>query len=186
APAADPGFHKRIQRWFRGGKDVDDEIRARFGADVHERAVAGEYDHWVQTPRGRRALLIALDQFTRNLARGTPAAYAGDAKAQKLALEALDRGEDAGLDFEEVLFLVMPLAHSEALALHARSVAVLEKHAAVAPPERRELCEASLAQHRKYHETIRQFGRFPHRNAILERTCTQEAFAFLASPSTNG
>src|SRR5438045_7552164 len=123
APATDEAsYQKKIQRWFRGGKAVDDEIRARFG-DLHERAVAGEDDHWAQTPRGRRALIIVLDQFTRNLGRGTPAAYAGDKKAQKLTLEALDRGEDDGLEFEEALFLTMPLAHSEDLKLHERSVA---------------------------------------------------------------
>jgi uncharacterized protein (DUF924 family) len=186
APATEAATtHQKVQRWFNGGKAVDDEIRARFG-NLHERAIAGELDDWAQTPRGRRALIVVLDQFTRNLGRKTPKAYAGDKKAQALALEALGSGEDEGLLFEEVLFLAMPLAHSEDLALHERSLALLEKHAAAATGEQHNLGEQAVEQHRKYRDTIRQFGRFPHRNMILERTCTQEEMAFLASPSTNG
>jgi uncharacterized protein (DUF924 family) len=80
----------------------------------------------------------------------------------------------------------MPLSHSEDLKLHERNLAVLEKAVAAAPADKRETYDRALTHPRKYRETIRQFGRFPHRNAILERTCTQEEFAFLASPSTNG
>jgi uncharacterized protein (DUF924 family) len=186
APATEAATtHQKVQRWFRGGKPVDDEIRARFG-NLHERATAGELDDWAQTPRGRRALIIVLDQFTRNLGRNTPKAYAGDKKAQALAIEGLDRGEDEGLAFEELLFLSMPLGHSEDVALHDRNVALQEKHAAAATGDQRQLADQALEQHRKYRDTIRQFGRFPHRNMILERTCTQEEMAFLASPSTNG
>jgi uncharacterized protein (DUF924 family) len=186
APASDAaGFQAKVKRWFQGGPAVDEEIRARFG-NLHERAVAGELDDWAQTPRGRRALIIVLDQFTRNLGRGTPKAYAGDKKAQALAVEALDRGEHQDLEFVELLFLVMPLGHSESVPLQERNIAVLEEAVAAAPPDKRELYDRALAQPRKYLAWIRQFGRFPHRNAVLERTCTQEEMAFLASPSTNG
>jgi uncharacterized protein (DUF924 family) len=186
APALDePGLIAKIRRWFSGGKTVDDEIRARFG-DLVPRALAGELDEWAETPRGRRALIIVIDQFTRNLARNTPAAYAGDAKALQLALEALDRNDHIGLGFEELLFLAMPLEHAESLALHDRNVALLEKFVRRAPRDWVPIYERVLAHPRGYRDQIARFGRFPHRNAVLGRPSTPEEQAFLAASSTNG
>jgi uncharacterized protein (DUF924 family) len=186
APALDePSLTAKIRRWFSGGKAVDDEIRARFG-DLVPRAVAGGLDDWGETPRGRRALIIVLDQFTRNLARNTAAAYAGDAKAVRLAVEALDRNDHIGLNFEELLFLTTPLEHAENLAFHDRSLAVLEKFVRRAPPEWVPIYDRVLAHPRGHREQIARFGRFPHRNAILGRASTPEEQAFLAASSTSG
>jgi uncharacterized protein (DUF924 family) len=185
-PALDePGLNAKIRRWFSGGKAVDDEIRARFG-DLVPQAIAGELDRWAETPRTRRALIIVLDQFTRNLGLNTPAAFAGDAKARALALEALDRNDHIGLNFEELLFLSIPLEHSESLPLHDRYLAVLEKFVRHAPRDWVPIYDRVLSHPRGYREQIARFGRFPHRNSILGRVSTPDEQAFLAASSSSG
>src|SRR5437870_1202608 len=127
APATDAeALSRKVRRWFGVDAAVDQEIRSRFGA-CHEQALSGELDAWAATPRGRLALIILVDQFTRNLARNTPGAYTGDARAQQLTLDGLAQGADAELSFEELLFFLLPLGHSEELALHERNVTRLER-----------------------------------------------------------
>src|SRR5437764_10625284 len=117
APALDAATAEaKMRRWYRGGPPVDAEVREKFGPLV-ERAVRGELDGWSATPRGRIALILLLDQFTRNLWRDDPRCYSGDAKAQRLAVEALDSGLDEKLSLEERQFLRIPLAHAENLEL---------------------------------------------------------------------
>src|SRR5687767_1165445 len=111
----------RMKVWFGGGPDVDREIRERFGPDL-ERARRGELDAWAETPRGRLALIILLDQFSRNVYRGTPDAFAQDPAAQKLAVEGLDGGTDEGLSPAERMFFAMPLTHAEDVAMQERAV----------------------------------------------------------------
>jgi uncharacterized protein (DUF924 family) len=185
-PALDePGLLAKLKRWFSGGKAVDDEIRARFG-DLVPRAIEGELDSWAETPRGRRALIIVLDQFTRNLARNTPAAFAGDAKALTLALQALDRNDHIGLNFEELMFLTTPLEHAENLAAQDRNLTVLEKFVRHAPRDWVPVFERVLVHPRGYRDQIARFGRFPHRNKILGRVSTPDEQAFLAASTTSG
>ena len=186
APAADAdSFTKKLRRWFGVDKTLDADIRARFGDDV-QRARDGALDEWAQTPRGRLALIILLDQFTRNLHRGTPRAYENDARALALAEAGLDKHDDAELTFEEKMFLYMPLAHSEDVARQERHLALVAAAANAAPPGLEQAYAAATKHAQGYLEQIRRFGRFPHRNAILGRTCTQDEMAFLDSPSANG
>ena len=105
-----------MRRWFQSGPEVDQEIIARFGPVV-DAAVAGGLAAWEAEPRDRLALLIVLDQFTRNVYRNDPRTYAGDERAQRLAIDALDRGLDRPLSFWERLFLGMPLRHAEDVGL---------------------------------------------------------------------
>ena len=126
-------FGRRMGWWFAGGPEVDREIRERFGG-VLEQAREGELDHWAETPRGRLALIIVLDQFSRNAYRGSPLAYAQDQKALKLAVEGIEAGMDRELTFGERVFFWMPIAHSEDLALQDMSVRHAEEEAADAPP----------------------------------------------------
>jgi uncharacterized protein (DUF924 family) len=100
------------QRWMHGGPEVDREITERFG-DVLERARRKELDHWAKTPRGRLALIIVLDQFSRNIYRGSPLSYSQDQKALQLALEGIDLGMDRELTPVERNFFWLPLGHSE-------------------------------------------------------------------------
>lgn len=186
APAHDqPSFMQKIRRWFATDKALDAEIRTRFGDDV-QRARDGALDDWAKTPRGRLALIVLLDQFTRNLHRGTPRAFENDARALVLAEAGLDAHEDDALSFEEKMFLYMPLAHSEDVTRHERHVALVEAAVNAGPTAMAEAYGSAAKHARGYLEQIRRFGRFPHRNMILGRTCTQEEMAFLDSPSTNG
>jgi uncharacterized protein (DUF924 family) len=185
APATDhDGFMKKVQRWFRGSPELDAEIRQKFGAAVQS-ARDGALDEWATTPRGRLALIILLDQFTRNLYRGTPRTYENDARALALCEAGLDQHADADLGYEERLFLYMPLAHSEDVTRQERNVALQTAAANSGPTELQKSYAVSVAHAKGYLEQIRRFGRFPHRNAVLSRTCTQDEMAFLASSSTS-
>ena len=166
----------KVRRWFADGASMDAVIRERFGATV-ERAMTGEHDRWADTPRGRLALVIVLDQLTRHCFRGTPHAYAADPKAQTLALEALERDIGADMAPIERVFLVMPLHHSESIAHQRRSLAHARALAWTAPPA---LAEIHVEQALKYNDIIARFGRFPHRNTILGRESTPAEVAFLA------
>jgi uncharacterized protein (DUF924 family) len=178
-PTTEADVMANERRWFRSGAEMDDEVRRRFGRAV-DAGVRGELDSWAATARGRLALVILLDQLTRNVFRGTTATYDGDAKAQTLSLEAFDAGLDRELAFVERLFLSMPLLHSERPELHARLASIARAIAGDAPPIYRKLCAMHDEQVRKYADVVRRFGRFPHRNAILGRASTPEEIEFLA------
>ena len=142
APAADhDSFMNKVKRWFRVDKTLDAEIRTRFG-DAVQKARDGALDDWAKTPRGRLGLIILLDQFTRNLHRGTPRAFENDARALALTEAALDNHDDAELSFEEKMFLYMPLAHSEDVSRQERHLALIVAAANAAPPSRRSMIRA--------------------------------------------
>jgi uncharacterized protein (DUF924 family) len=167
-------------RWFRGTPDVDRVISERF-RDTWEEAVRGGLDEWASSPRGRLALVLVLDQFSRNLARGTPAAYAQDGRAQGLALPAIESDVPDGIPIWELQFFAIALAHSEDLALHDKMVPWIERMVATRTPAHlRPLYEASLRQPRGHREVIRRFGRHPQRNAVLGRESTPEELEYLA------
>ncbi len=177
APASSADELKtRMRRWYQGGPTMDEEIRQRFGPLV-EKALAGELDSWATTPRGRIALILLLDQFTRNLFRDSPRCYSGDAKAQHLALEALD--SKLLYSDEERQFLIMPLLHAEDLALQETGVHEMQEHAEAAPPALQPIFAMGVEQSKKYRDIIQKFGHFPHRNAVLGRTSTPEEEEFL-------
>ena len=171
-------YGKKIKRWYMGGPNLDAQIRERFG-DLVERALAGELDDWTQTIRGRLALILLLDQFTRSIYRNDPRTYAGDAKAQALAVEALDKGLDRDLPVEQRNFLLMPLLHAESVALQERSVNEMGALYDDAPEWQKQMLKMGVEQTHKYRDIITRFGRFPHRNQLLGRTSTQEEQAFL-------
>ena len=166
------------KRWMAGGPDVDKEITERFG-ELLEQARRGELDHWADTPRGRLALIIVLDQFSRNIYRGSPLSYSQDEKALELALEGIALGMDRELTPVERNFFWLPLGHSEDLALHERSVLHAEEEAANSPPHLRAMAEFGVSQAKAARSVIARFGRHPHRNEILGRTSTQEELEYL-------
>lgn len=172
-------IQEKGRMWFTRDDAVDADIRARFGA-LHQRAAAGDLDHWAGAPRGRLALIILLDQFSRNLHRNSPAAFASDRKAQALAVEAIERGDDRQLSALERWFLYMPLQHAEDLDLQERSVRMFEQLAADAPPEHARLVQSGLDYARRHRDVIARFGRFPHRNEVLGRDTTAEEREHLA------
>ncbi|AKF10132.1 DUF924 family protein [Sandaracinus amylolyticus] len=173
------------RRWFDGGPEFDRLVQSRFGALV-DSAIRGELDAWARTPRERLALVILLDQLARNVHRGDARMYAGDRKAQALALDAFDRGLDRELAWIERVFLSMPLMHSEDLAMHERLAAILAALDAECPSDQRAMQAAHAEQGAKYIEVIRRFGRFPHRNAILGRVSTPEEEALVREWAAQG
>jgi uncharacterized protein (DUF924 family) len=121
SPARDhEDARRKMRRWFVDGPALDAEVKARFLPTL-EAALRGELDAWADAPRSRLALVLVLDQFPRDAFRGTPRAWAGDAKAQALCVDALDRGMDEDLDYVERAFLGMPLVHAEDLGLQRLS-----------------------------------------------------------------
>jgi uncharacterized protein (DUF924 family) len=160
------------ERWWKPDAAFDDSLRATYGDDV-EAAIRGERDDWARSPRGALALVILLDQFTRNIYRDTPRMYAGDAKAVATSLAVIESGADASLSADERQFLYMPLMHSEDRGLQQRS---LEKF--------RELGQ-SLEWAEHHAAIVMRFGRFPHRNAVLGRESTPEEVEFLSQPGSS-
>lgn len=156
--------------WFGGGAQLDEKVCARFGA-VHAQALEGACDGWAETPLGRLALVIVLDQFSRHIHRDTAQAFAADRRAQELVLEGLEAGVDALLGFAHRHFFYMPLMHAEDTVLQARSVACFE--------DLNRFAGELLAFARSHEADIAAYGRFPYRNAALQRRSTNEEEDFL-------
>jgi uncharacterized protein (DUF924 family) len=171
-------YGRKIRRWYMGGPALDEEIRQRFGALVAQ-ALDGKLDDWTRTPRGRLALILLLDQFTRSIFRNDARTYAGDAKAQALAVETIDLGLDRDMSIEERQFLTMPFMHAENLALQERAVTEMQRTYDDAADFQKPSIGMGIEQSRKYRDIISRFGRFPHRNQILGRQSTEEERAFL-------
>jgi uncharacterized protein (DUF924 family) len=166
------------KRWFGGGAELDADIRARFGAAVQQ-AVAGGLQDWEQAPLTRLALLILLDQFTRNVFRGKAQAFAGDARAQQLVLRTITSGEDLQLPWAGRVFLYMPLMHAESLALQDECVASFTRLVADAPESLKARLRNNLDFARQHRDIVVRFGRFPYRNAVMGRPDTPEEKDFL-------
>src|SRR5215208_7039247 len=171
-------FGRQMQWWFQGGPEVDREITQRF-AETLEKARRGELDHWAQTARGRLALIVALDQFSRNVYRGSALSYAQDEKALQLAVEGIELGMDRKLECAERFFFWLPLGHSEDLTLQERSVRHAQEEAAKVPSHRRAGAEFEVSQAKVSRDVIARFGGHPHRNEILGRTSTPEELEYL-------
>jgi uncharacterized protein (DUF924 family) len=155
-------------KWFSKDADFDREIAARFQA-THEAAAAGHLSDWEATPDGALALLILLDQFPRNMFRGSARAFATDPLARAVADRAIARGFDTRVADAERVFFYLPFEHSENLADQERSLALW-----------RQSGSGEIDKYAQIHaDIIRRFGRFPHRNAVLGRATTPEERAFL-------
>src|SRR5918996_1698851 len=136
---------RQAKRWMAGGPEVDREISERFGETL-EQARRGELDHWADTARGRLALIVVLNQFSRNIYRDSPLSYTQDEKALGLAVEGIDLGMDRELSAAERFFFWLPLGLSEDLALQERSVRHAEEEAANMPSHRRAVAEFEVSQ----------------------------------------
>lgn len=174
----------RVQKqWFQKAARFDQQIRQRFGATLVA-ALAGQLRGWAHRAEGRLALILVLDQFTRNAFRGQAASFAGDLQARALALEGLERGDDQSVPPLARSFFYLPLEHTEDLALQQRGVRLFDALPSQAQGEAaRSLTRAADYAHRHL-EVIKRFGRFPHRNAILGRSSTPDEQAYLARPGS--
>jgi uncharacterized protein (DUF924 family) len=157
------------EKWFSKDDAFDAAIRARF-LTTYEAAAAGALAHWERTAEGALALVIVLDQFSRNMFRASARTYAADPPARAVADRALQHGFDRAVAADLRTFFYLPFMHSEALADQERCVALY-----------RELADAESLRYAEDHaDIIRRFGRFPHRNAVLGRETTADEQAFLA------
>jgi len=164
--------------WFRKNADFDQAMNQQF-AEVYAAAVAGHLDRWQITPIGTLALILLLDQFPRNMFRDKPDAFATDVKALELANSAIAQGFDQQLPPIQRWFVYLPFMHSESLNDQQRSVELFETLRS--HPDIASAYDYAL----KHREVIQQFGRFPHRNAILGRTSTPEELEFLKQPGSS-
>jgi uncharacterized protein (DUF924 family) len=169
--------------WFGKSPENDLAVAEQFSATLLA-ATAGQLDHWAETPRGRLALVIVLDQFPHHIHRDQPQAFATDPQALALSLAALAVGEDQKLVSIERVFLYLPLEHAESVEMQDRSVALYEKLAHEAAPDERALFDNFLDYARRHRDVVVRFGRYPHRNAILGRPSTAEEIEFLKQPGS--
>lgn len=167
-------------KWFEQSDAFDEEIRNRFGAVTHQ-ARDGKLETWSETPRGCLALIVLIDQFSRNIHRGSPLTWSADVHGLALTRLALDRGYDAELNHAERKFLYMPLMHSEALPDQERSVALFQKLAADGAENGAVTVDFAV----RHRDIVAEFGRFPHRNKILGRDSTTEEIELLKDPNAS-
>ena len=153
------------EQWFQDGEQLDSTIAARFG-ELHEEAVSGRLESWAATPLGRLALILVLDQFSRNIHRGTARAFETDAKAQQLTLDGIAAGMDEKLAFAQRQFFYMPLMHAEDPVLQAKSI---ERFTAL-----KAYAEMTLKFAESHRAEVERFGRFPHRNEAIGRASSAE------------
>ena len=161
--------------WFTASEDTDRQCADKFGHLV-EAALDGQLQDWPESDAGLMALIVLLDQFTRNIYRGTPRAFAGDPRALELAQHCIAHGHHQRLPAIHQVFLYLPLEHSEDLEVQQECVELFAELAAVTGSAKVEDFGRYAVAHR---DVIAQFGRFPHRNAILGRSSTDEELAYM-------
>jgi uncharacterized protein (DUF924 family) len=163
------------EKWFTADDAFDADVAERFGT-LHKAAAAGRCDDWAETAPGALALIIVLDQFSRNIHRGSAEAFACDAKALGLAEDALECGFDAQVEKSLRSFFYMPFMHAEDIGAQERSVALFEALGG----------EEGLKYARIHADIISQFGRFPHRNKALGRPMLAEEQEYLDQGGFSG
>ena len=163
------------ERWFTKDPAFDGALSVRFRSALAE-ARNGAFDHWAKTPRGALGLVILLDQFSRNIHRGSPLAFAADAKALRLAKDVVAKGFDRAFPPPQATWFYLPFTHAEDLECQMRCVAL---HTTRGPPDMVYWAQLHL-------DIIAKFGRFPHRNPILGRKSTPAELAFLAAGGFSG
>lgn len=169
--------------WF-GKSSANDQLVVERFAETLIAAGRGELDHWKHTPRGQLALIVVLDQFPHHIHRNHGQSFAYDPQSLALALDMIQRGDDAHVAPIERVFVYLPLEHAESVAMQDSSVAYYEALTNQAAPAERSLFDGFLDYARKHRDVVARFGRFPHRNALLGRPDTPEEIEFLKQPGS--
>jgi uncharacterized protein (DUF924 family) len=170
--------------WYKKDDAFDRDVKDRFESAL-QLAARGALDVWKASPRGRLALVILLDQLSRNMFRGTPRAFAQDARASESTLESIAAGDEQALTIVERSFLYMPLMHAEDIDLQRKGIEAFDRLKNDAPEDFKKFAENSVDYMKKHAEIVERFGRFPHRNAILGRASTPEEIEFLKQPGSS-
>jgi uncharacterized protein (DUF924 family) len=168
---------ERDARWFEKSEAFDAEVRTRFLA-LHEEAASGELDAWKEASGDCLALIVVLDQFPRNMFRGTARAFATDRRALEAARHAVANGYDRSMTPSQRMFVYLPFEHSE--SLEDQEIACRLSQPLAAFPATHDVYEYAL----RHREIVARFGRFPHRNAALGRASTPEEIEFLKQPGS--
>ena len=175
----EPPRDETREAWFKKSDAFDAEIRSRFGARV-EQALGGGLREWDATPLGALARILLLDQFTRNIFRGTAKSFAGDALALAAARRLVAHGDDRWLSGTMRCFVYLPYEHCEDGAVQAESLRLFAELAASDPRQ----AEVEVWA-RKHEAIIARFGRYPHRNALRGRESTSEEIEFRRQPGSS-
>jgi uncharacterized protein (DUF924 family) len=186
SPGQDADAPRR--EWFQKDDAFDREIARRFGPQIDE-ALAGGLHGWeAEGAQAALARIVVLDQFCRNVHRGTPLAFAGDHQALQAALDMVDAELDLELPPLQRAFVYLPFEHAEDMAMQEQAVALFtrmeNRERDIAPAATLKGIAGMLDYAQRHREVIRRFGRFPHRNAILGRTSTPEETEFLKQPGS--
>jgi uncharacterized protein (DUF924 family) len=177
-----PQIDHRMDMWFGEDPVFDHEVEKEFADDVNA-ACAGSLDHWAAEPHGRLALILLIDQFRRNIYRNSAKAFSKDKLALKLCVEGAMEKKDRSLTPIQRVFFYMPLQHAESRKVQAKSVELYNRLAEVVTLTYRETF-LTVAQFAELHkDIIDQFGRFPHRNTLLDRENTAQEAEYLAGDS---
>lgn len=185
-PYTREGVNRRARLWFGDANapelrpQIDEVLRLRF-ATLALAAARGDFDVWESSPRRRLALILLLDQFPRGIHRGEAQAYAQDQRALALAVSGTQLGADAALDPVERIFFYMPMQHAESRELQEEAVSAFRRLAAESPAELGNVFALAARRAELHREVIERFGRFPQRNAALDRVSTPEELAWLAA-----
>lgn len=175
--------HSR-ERWFVRDAAFDAAIRERF-EDTLRAGAAGELDHWARTAPGALALVILLDQFPRNLYRGSARAFAADARARAIADRAVAQRQDQEVPLDRRFFFYVPFEHSESLADQQRCVGLFQAWVDAHDGAARDQALEFMPYIHRHAEIIQRFGRFPHRNEALGRESTEAELVFLREPMSS-
>ena len=160
------------KRWFLGGKKLDQALSEQYAATLAA-ANEGKLSHWLDTAQGTLALIVVTDQFNRNINRGTAAAFALDNTALAACKHALAKNYDSQLTITQRVFCYMPLEHDETQESQTHCIALFRKLVENAPPELKTFTQGTLQHALEHQAIIEQFGRYPHRNAVLGRASTR-------------
>ena len=177
---ADLPSSDRTNLWFGESDKLKKEMATMFNKE-YQAAISGELNDWLKTPRGRLALIILLDQFSRWAYRNTPNAFTQDKLAQKICIEGLKEKMDKSLTLIERVFFYMPLVHAEESGIQDQSIQLFQSLVSLSMTETTQVYQLFLAYAYAHFRVVKEFGRFPQRNQILGRVSTDAEIAFLKS-----
>ena len=178
--SADLPTSDRTNLWFGESERLKQMITASYGDD-YDKVIKGQHTEWAESPRGRLALIILLDQFSRYLHRNSSHAFDHDQLAQQLCIEGLRDKMDRSLTLIERVFFYMPLVHAENSEIQEQSIRLFQNLVSLSMSETTQVYQLFLAYAYAHFRVIKEFGRFPQRNAALGRKSTEAEIAFLRS-----
>ena len=177
-------INEKSSLWWKKDESLDKDIKQRFGPDL-QRLKNGELTAWDSSTQAQLAMIILADQFSRNIYRNTPESFAADPLAVSLTIEGMDTGKDLKLRLVERIFFYMPLMHAESIELQDKSVAKYTDCMNESTEAEKKSFHNHLDYAIKHRDIIERFGRFPHRNKILDRGSISEEIEFLKQPGSS-